>query len=347
MIDSGNVLAELTPYVAVGAVLLFAFVNGFHDGGNVIASVVCSRSMSPVKALVLASLAEFVGPLLLGTAVAHTIATRIFLPGPLGAVDASHVYLIVMSGVIGAVAWKLPCWAIGLPSSGSHALIGGLVGAGLVEMGYAGVNVDGVLYGVVAPMLLAPVIGFVGGALGFNLIRSFFAGAHRSIGALFVAAQKPGMVILAAGHGSNDAQKSMGLIVIVLAAQHGPDAAGGDIPYWVMVSCSAALALGLLTGGWRIVRTVGFGICRIEAVHSFAGQASAMGVLVCASLLGGPVSATQVIASSVAGVGAARRLSGVRWTAVGEILYAWALTIPVTACIGALLCKVLHGVIIN
>lgn len=323
-------------YLAVGTTLCFAFVHGFHDGGNVIATIICSRTMRPARALILAALAEFIGPLVLGTAVARTMAGCILKPDLMANLSPEQVYLIVISGVGGAIFWKLPTWFMGLPSSGSHAIIGGLVGAGLACMGPKGIVLDSIIRGVVLPLLLSPLLGLLVAMFVFSLIRSLFGRLHRGVGHMFSTLQKPIMFFLAASHGSNDAQKSMGALALVLAAGTAGLGRGElDLPDWVIWGCAAAMATGLAAGSWRIVKTVGVGICRMEPVHSFASQLTAMSVILGASLTGGPVSTAQVVASSVMGVGASRRLSGVRWSAAANIAYAWLLTAPVSAGLGA------------
>ena len=291
--------------------------------------------MRPLRALVLASIAAFVGPLVLGTAVAHTVAASILKPDLLEQLSAPTVYLMIISGAGGAIVWKLSTWFLGLPSSGSHALIGGLVGAGLAAMGTEGVASEMIIKSVVLPLFLSPLIGIVVGFLVFSIIRKMFHRADRGVGQFFVTMQKPTMIFLAASCSSNEAQKSMGVITLILAAGSGEMHGALYLPQWVIVGCAGALALGLASGGWRIVKSVGYGICRMEPVHSFASQLTAASVILVASLLGGPVSATQVVGSSVMGVGASRRLSGVRWSAAANIVYAWLLTVPVSAGIGA------------
>ncbi len=299
------------------------------------ATIIASRSMRPVSALLLASLAEFAGPLLLGTAVAQTMAGSILEPTMLELAPADKVYVVIICAVTGAIAWKIPSWYLGLPSSASHALLGGLVGAGLVCMGTSCVVVDKLVRGVILPLLLSPVAGIVLGFLVFSIIRGFCSRAHRGIGHLFRALQRPTMVMLAASHGSNDAQKSMGMVAIALAAGTGEMHGDLHLPWWVMWGCAGALAVGLTVGGWRLVRTVGFGISRLEPVHSFSSQFTALSVVLTTSLLGGPVSTSQIVASSVMGVGASRRLSGVRWSSARSIALAWLLTVPVCALISA------------
>lgn len=324
--------------IAVGLTLCFAFVNGFHDGGNVVAATICSRAMNPWKALFFAAIAEFLGPILLGTAVARTMSSAILKPQMVEALDPHVLYIIVTSAMAGAMSWKLPTWYFGLPSSGSHALIGGLVGAGIVGIGWHSIVVEKVVWAVLLPLLLSPILGIFLGYSIFSFIRALFGGAHRRIGQFFSTLQRPVMLLLAASHGSNDAQKSMGVIAIVLSARVHQVENGLELPDWVIYSCAAAIALGLMTGGWRIVRTVGLRISKMEPVHAFASQLTSAIIILAASAFGGPVSTTQVVGSSVLGVGASRRLSGVRWSSAAQIAYAWIFTFPVSMVIGASFC---------
>ncbi|MFH0824634.1 MAG: inorganic phosphate transporter [Pseudomonadota bacterium] len=323
--------------ISIAVILCFAFVNGFHDGGNVLATAVCSRSVSPVRALLVAASAEFAGPLILGTAVAQTIAANILNLELLEELTPARIQVTLISAAAGAIIWKLPSWYWGFPSSGSHALVGGLVGAGYMAIGIAGIEYRSILLWVILPMLVAPIIGMVFGFLVFGLIRTAAENAHRSIGRVFARLQSPTMAFLAASHGSNDAQKSMGLIALAMMGGSGELHGELIMAPWVAVACAAALACGLTVGAWRIVKSVGQGICRMQPVHSFASQATAMSVILTASLLGGPVSTTQVVASSVMGVGAAERLGAVRWNSASNIAYAWLLTVPVSALLGALI----------
>ncbi len=327
--------------IAVGLTFCFAFVNGFHDGGNVVAATICSRAMNPLRALLYASIAEFIGAVLLGTAVAKTMSSCVLRPDMVEDIQPHALYIVVCSAMAGAMSWKLPTWYFGLPSSGSHALIGGLVGAGIVGIGVHSIMVDKVVRSVLVPLLVSPFLGIFLGYFLFSIIKRLFGHAQRRIGQFFAVLQRPVMVLLAAGQGSNDAQKSMGVIAIVLSASvHHVE---GDLilPQWVLYSCAAALALGLLAGGWRIVKTVGMRISRMEPVHAFAAQLSSAIIMLGASVFGGPVSATQVVGSSVLGVGASRRASGVRWSAATQIAYAWVLTFPVSMVIGAGFCWLL------
>lgn len=333
-------------YASIGITLVFAFINGF-DGGSVIATLVCSRAMRPRRALVLASIAEFIGPLVLGTAVARTMAGSILEPGLMAKLSAHDAHLMIIAAVGAAILWSLVTWLLRLPSSSSHALIGGLIGAGLIFMGNSAIQVHEVIKRVALPLFLAPFIGFIAGLVLFSVIRALFSHAPRGVGAVFVTLQKPCMLFLAGTHGANDAQKSMGVIALVLAANSSASHPDFYLPQWAIAGCAAAIALGLFVGGRRIAKTVGFGICRIEPVHSFASQLGTTLVVLVASLTGGPVSTAQVMSSSVMGVGTARRMSAVRWSAAFNIGYAWLLTIPLSAIISAGICwcmtLVIHG----
>jgi PiT family inorganic phosphate transporter len=328
-------MEEALPSIAVGITLCFAFVNGFHDGGNVIATIIASRSMPPRRALFLGTVAELVGPLLMGTAVAGTIAGSIFRPEAFLRLAPNSVYVVIISGVFAAVGWKLPTWAFGLPSSSSHALISGLVGAGSLAVGFEGVAVRPVVMHLILPLLISPLLGLILGYVVFSLIRGLFGRAHRSVGRFFESVQKPVMVVLAASQGSNDAQKSMGVIALVLAVKAGTGIEQLTVSKTVMAACAVAMAVGLAMGGLRIVKSVGYDMFRMEPVHSFASQLTATSLVLGACLLGGPVSTTQVVGGSVMGVGTARSLSAVRWPAARNIAYAWFLTVPVCAGFGA------------
>lgn len=332
--------------IAIGMTVLFAFVNGLHDGGNILAGIVASGSIRPHRAIILAALAEFAGAVLLGTAVAHTIAEKVLVEKVFSSMSFPVTCVLIISAVGGAIAWKIPTWWLRLPSSGSHALIGGLVGSCLVAAGAEGIAIEGVLMCVFIPLLVSPLVGFCMGMAVYWSIRVVCGKAHRSIGRLFVLLQFPCMVALAAGHGSNDAQKSMGVIAIVLAAPLGGVGVEGPIPLWVVLACGGALALGVASGGLRIIKKVGRDIWRMQPVHSFASQLAAVTVIVPASLLGGPVSSTQVVGASVMGVGAAHRLSSVRWAVAANVAYAWCLAFPVSALLAAVAFWCLRAVLL-
>lgn len=339
LLDTGGEnVADPFFHIAVALALCFTFVNGFSDGGNVVAATICCRSMRPWRALVWASMAEFVGPLLLGTAVAKTMSSSVLKPSMFQAIPAHILYIIVSSALAGTLFWKLPTWYVGLPSSGSHALIGGLVGAGIVGIGPQSILIYRIAWKVVLPMVAAPLVGVLLGYLIFSIIKSIFGGSHRRIGQFFTVLQRPVMVLLAASHGSNTSQKSMGVIAIILTAGINDVEGAMALPSWVVYSCAAAIAIGVLTGGWRIVKTVGLRISKMEPVHAFSAQLASAITMMGASMIGGPVPVSQVVGPAVIGVGAARRASGVRWSFATHIVYAWVLTFPVSMVIGAAFC---------
>ncbi|MEW6441594.1 MAG: inorganic phosphate transporter [bacterium] len=332
---------------AVAVTLLFAFINGLHDGGNVIATIVSSRSMEPRKAVALGALGELAGALLLGTAVARTVAARILNPELLQGLGGRDLHLLIIGAVGAAIAWNLFTWVLRLPSSSSHALIGGLLGAGWVTLGHTAIVPGEVLKTVVAPLFLAPLVGLPAGFLVFSALRTWFGQAHTGIRHFFVALQTPSVLFLAATQGSNDSQKAMGVIAMALAAAEASFPGDRSLPLWVVAGCGTALALGMWAGGWRIVKTVGYNIFRMQPAHSFSSQFAAASIIACASLLGGPVSTSQVVASSVMGVGASRRLSAVRWSLARNIMNAWIVTIPLSGLLGAGACWVLIQILVR
>lgn len=340
-------MSEILLHASVWLVLAFAFVNGFHDGCNVIATIVSSRSMEPRKALLLGALGEFAGAVFLGTAVAKTMAGSILKLELLAGLSGDALRILVLGAVGGAMAWNLLTWFLGLPSSSSHALIGGLMGAGCVFGGPSAVAVEKVLRGVGVPLFVSPVVGFLAGFLMFEILKAIFTQAHSGARHFFVALQKPSVLLLAASHGSNDAQKSMGVLLLAVGAGGGFSGENLNAPLWIVAACGLAISVGMSTGGWRIVKTVGYSIFRMQPVHSFSSQFAAASVIVAASLSGGPVSTSQVVASSVMGVGASRRLGGVRWGVARNILHAWLVTIPVSAVTGAVACWILRKVLLG
>ncbi|MDQ7782774.1 MAG: anion permease [Desulfomonilaceae bacterium] len=327
---------EALLHVSVAVALCFAFVNGFHDGGNVVATIIGSRSMHPYRALLFATLAEFIGSVVIGTAVAKTIVD-ILNPEVVTRLPHRGMSLIVISASAAAILWKVPTWFLGLPSSSSHAIISGLTGAALVAVGRGGVDVSVILRSVVVPLIVSPFLGLLVGYLSFSVIRAMAGQAHRSIGRFFVAVQKPIMMTLAASQGSNDAQKAMGMIALVVLAHNGHGYTIEQLPSWVVVSAAASLAAGVAAGGLRIVKSVGYDLFRMEPVHSCASLLSSTSVVLGASILGGPVSTTQIVGASVVGVGASRRLSSVRWGSARNIGYAWFMTVPVCAALSGLI----------
>jgi len=314
--------------IVVVAATAFDFTNGFHDTANVVAASISTRALSPRAAILLASVLNFAGAFI-SLKVAATIAT--------GIIDASQVTeTIAFAGLIGAIAWNLVTWAYGLPSSSSHALIGGVIGAMLAGVGGSGVRFVGVLTKVVLPALVAPVSAFLLAGLVILLIYRLVGGGRPGpVTRGFRLGQIVSNSGLAIAHGMNDAQKTMGVITLALVAHGSLSPHNVHVPTWVVVLSATAMALGTYAGGWRIIRTVGTRIIRMNAAQAFSAQASGAAVILVSSHLGYPLSSTQVISGGVMGAGAAKRLSAVRWGVAGSIALAWVITLPVAGLFGA------------
>jgi PiT family inorganic phosphate transporter len=312
-------------------VLVFEYTNGFHDAANIIATVIASRAMTPVQAVMLVAIFEFLGPLLGGTAVANTIGKFITLDD----LDRVLALSIVLCGLLGAIAWNLLTWRLGIPSSSSHALVGGLAGVVVVAAGSGHVvwGFDDLLHGhlngvakVIVALILSPLIGFWVGFALHKLMLVLLRGAHPSINRDLRHLQFLTSAGLAFSHGANDAQKSMGILTLVLLL--GGFIPSFEVPFWVMLACSTTITLGILSGGWQIVRTLGFAIYKIRPLHALDSQLTAAGVIFSSSLFGAPVSTTHVVASSIMGIGASERPKAVRWGKAFEIATTWLITIP-------------------
>ncbi len=334
-----STLAVLT-VVAVAFVLLFDYTNGFHDAANIIATVIASRAMTPVQAVIVVGIFEFLGPILGGTAVANTIGKVV----DVGDLDATKALVVIFCGIMGAIVWNLATWWFGIPSSSSHALVGGLVGAVVVSAGFDHVkwgfvalfqhgHVTGVTK-VLVGLLISPVIGFWLGFLIHRLMGRLLQGARPSANTYLRRSQIVTSAFLAFSHGANDAQKSMGVITLVLVL--GGKIAHFSVPFWVIISCAAAITLGILSGGWRIVRTVGFGIYKVRPLHALDAQLTSATVIMSASYLGAPVSTTHVVSSAIMGIGSSERPKAVRWSKAIEIVSTWLITIPGAATVGIL-----------
>jgi len=321
--------------------LIFDYINGFHDTANAIATVVSTRVMTPLQAILMSATLNFVGALV-ATKVAQTIAGGI-LASPEFATET-----IVLAAVIGGIVWNLITWRYGIPSSSSHALIGGLIGAALMRgftiaggMPHGPMSIVdwlGVLHKVIYPLIASPIAGLIIGYIVMGLIRLFFWQFHpRGIGLAFRRLQLLSSAAMAYSHGQNDAQKSMGIITLALMT-HGivAHSKGPHVPLWVIVCCAIAMGLGTSAGGWRIIKTMGHRIIRLEPVHGFAAETSGATVILTASYFGMPVSTTHCIAGSIFGVGAAKRLSAVRWQVAINMVVAWIITIPAAALVGGL-----------
>ena len=324
--------SEIIVVIVVATALIFDFTNGFHDTANVVATSISTRAMPPRVAVGYAAILNFVGAFI-SLEVAATVANDVV------SVQANSVGLLaVFAGLVGAIAWNLITWYFGLPSSSSHALIGGMVGAVFVAEGADNVFFEeGILGKVMIPAIVAPTLAFLVGGLAIVLL-------YRIVGRL-----RPGPVtggfrfgqvlsggMLALAHGTNDAQKTMGVITLALVANGNLSADQFHVPDWVVISAATAIALGTYVGGWRIIRTMGSRIHKMDAAQGFAAQGAGSTVILAASHVGFPLSTTHTISGAVIGSGAAKRLSAVRWGVAGNIVVAWVLTLPGAALIGAL-----------
>ena len=336
------------------AALVFEYINGFHDTANAIATVVSTKVLTARQAILMAAFFNLIGALA-GTAVAKTISG--------GLVDPKVVpitMLTVFAALLGAIVWNLFTWWLGLPSSSSHALIGGLCGAALATaqgnwavLLWSVKDAKGAHLGlwpkVVLPMFTSPLIGFLGGGLLMMLLTiALRKVTPRVVNLIFGKAQLASAAFMAYGHGKNDAQKTMGIIALALVTathagtfDHLPPWAGflrvtefKDIPFWVVITCALTMAAGTAAGGYRIIRTMGHKMVKLQPVHGFAAETTAALIIDGASIIGVPVSTTHVISTSIMGVGASKRLSAVKWGVVERILWAWVLTLPVTGLIG-------------
>ena len=313
----------------IGVAVLFDFLNGFHDSSNVVATIISSRAMSPRMALALSAVAHFCAPFLFGVAVATTIGHDV--------VDPTTITIgVILVALLSAIIWNLVTWFLGIPSSSSHALIGGIVGAASADFGLGKIKMAG-LEKVLVALFLSPILGLLIGYLLMKLVLFLARGASPRINWLFKRLQIATSLALALSHGTNDAQKTMGIITMGLVTTG--YLSHFTVPRWVILISALAISLGTAFGGWRIIRTLGGRIYRIRPIHGFTSQATSAAVILGAALLGGPVSTTQVVSSAIMGVGSAERLSKVRWGVAGNIFTAWIVTIPVTALMAALLCK--------
>lgn len=314
-------------YFLIIAAVIFDFLNGFHDSSNIVATVISSRAMKPRTALYMTAVAEFVAPFIFGVAVAKTVGSDL--------IDSSAITMnVVIAGVCAAICWNLFTWFVGMPSSSSHALLGGLLGAAILSGGFQVIKLNGLLK-ILLALFVSPILGFAIAFLLLNFI--FFVGRNASprINNFFKRSQVFTSLGLALSHGSNDAQKTMGIITMGLVA--GGFQSSFHVPTWVIVLSAGAISLGTALGGWRLIKTLGGKIYKIRPVDAFTSQATSALVILGAALLGGPVSTTQVVSSSIMGAGAADRLNKVRWTVGKDMLITWVLTIPATAVVATLI----------
>jgi inorganic phosphate transporter, PiT family len=314
----------------LGLSVLFDYINGFHDTANAIATSVSTRALRPEHAILMSATANFVGALT-GTAVAVTISS-----GLATTPDGREGQIIVAAALVGAIVWNLITWRLGIPSSSSHALIGGLLGAVLISEGAAAINVDGVVNKVLIPGVLSPILGITIGFAFMVVILNVFRRANpRGINDRFRRLQVGSAAFMAFSHGSNDAQKTMGIMTLALVTA-GVLPEGSPIPLWVIVLAASAISLGTAAGGWRIIKTMGQRVVKLDPVHGFAAETTAASIILTASHFGMPVSTTHVISSGIIGVGSSDRLSAVRWGVAGNIVIAWVLTLPLSGLAGAL-----------
>ena len=315
----------LSVLILVVMALIFDYMNGFHDSSNIVATMIASRALSGRAALTITAIAEFSGPFLFGVAVATTLGQ-----------DVLHVSVIkvyVIQAALGAaIAWDLITWWFGFPSSSSHALIGGLIGAAVIEDGLGVIKLEG-LGKVIVALAISPPIGFLVGWLVLKAVLFLARNSGPSINTFFKRSQIVTAVALALSHGTNDGQKTMGVITMGLVA-------GGvlpefQVPLWVIALSATAISLGTATGGWRLIRTLGGKFFKVRPVHGFGTQIASASVILGAAMLGGPVSTTQVVSSAIMGVGSAERLSKVRWGVAQQIVAAWLTTIPVSGVLAA------------
>jgi len=317
----------MTPLIIaiITLALIYDFLNGVHDSSNVVATMISSHALSPRAALTMTAIAEFSGPLIFGVAVANTIGHEV--------VDAGAITSqVLLAALLSAILWNLLTWYLGFPSSSSHALIGGFVGAVVVGAGWHALQIRG-LEKILIALFASPIIGFIFGFIILRLIFLLSWNASPRINKYFRRFQVVTSLALALSHGANDAQKTMGIITLALVT-------GGvlkefAVPLWVILLCGTMIGLGTSLGGWKLIHTLGRKFYKIRPVHGLAAQLTSAVVILTASLVGGPVSTTQVVSSAIMGVGAADRLNKVRWGVAQEIATAWLLTIPATALVAA------------
>ena len=311
--------------IVIVLALIFDFLNGMRDASNIVATMISSRAFSPRTALGIAAVAEFLGPFLFGVVVAKTIGEDI--------VQSNVLTLdVIASALVGAIAWNLITWYFGIPGSSSHALIGGMVGAVIVGAGVDAIKFAG-LNRVLIALFTSPLVGFIIGFIMLRLIYFLARNATPRINSFFKRSQLITAVALAFSHGTNDAQKTMGIIALSLVI--GGVLPSFQVPIWVVAVSAAAIAIGTGFGGWRLIRTLGEKFYKIRPVHSFATQLTSALVILSASFVGVPVSTSQIVSSAIIGVGSAERVSKVRWSVAEDIVIAWLITIPASGLLSA------------
>lgn len=328
---------QITFWILVVVIFIFTYVNGFHDGCNVVATLIASRSMKPYPALICAAIVEAISPfavLALGSSVSNTLK-KLVMESYYSDPQAKSIALaFITAGILAAIIWNLITWLYAIPASSSHALIGGVVGAGIAAFSSSAICWDYFLTKVVLMIFLTPIVSFLAGYCILALLRFFTRNASLRANTFFSYAQWLNMVFLAFNHSFNDSQKSIGIVMILIAIFGG---ATDTIPFWVIAAAAASLSFGILFGGFKIIKTVGTGIYKVQAMDSFASQLTAGTVIMVSSLAGAPVSSSQIVSSSIMGVGSAERYKAVKWNVAGKIFLSWFVTIPAVGLIGFVL----------
>ena len=327
--------------ITIVAVAVFDFTNGFHDAADMVATAIASRAMTPTVAILIVTTFTFIAPFIVGLAVADTIGTFIDIQG----VSIYMAQSIVISGILAAITYNLITWKLGLPSSSSNSLVGGLVGASLYALGDSSVhwgvdalfngNLEGVMK-IVVGLFLSPVAGFIVGYFLMKLFMKLFSRLTFQSRKIFVFSQYLSISWLGFSHGANDAQKGMGIIAMILLASG--YTTEFTVPIWVIVLCASAISFGTLFGGWSIIKTLGFGIIRVKLLHSFTNQMGSALINSVATSIGAPTSTTQVVTATLIGVGAGEKPKHVKWKVAGSIIGGWFINIPVSMFVGMLYC---------
>ena len=318
--------ASVETVIFIGLALVFGFFNGLHDSSNVVATVISTRAMRPALALWMAAIANAVGPLLFGVAVATTIGHEVVA-------QEAVTMAVVYASLLAAIVWNVVTLRLGIPSSTSHALIGGITGSVWAGFGLGALMMDGMVK-VLLTLFLSPFVGMLAGYVGIKLLFFIGRGATPHINVWFQRGQVLTAFTLALSHGTNDAQKTMGIIALGLVANG--HLKTFSIPLWVILISAAAMGAGTLFGGWSLIRTLGSKFYRVRPIHGFGAQAASSAVILAAALVGGPVSTTHVVSSAIVGAGSAERMQKVRWGVFNNIVISWLLTIPAAAGLGAL-----------
>ncbi len=329
--------ATIILIIVIALALIFDFINGFHDTANSIATSVSTRVLSPRQAIVMAAGLNFLGAIV-SSKVAKTISQ--------GIVKETLPQYVIIAVILAAIIWDLITWYLAIPTSSSHALIGALIGASMTfYVGFGNINWNGVLDKVVIPLFTSPVIGFVLGYFFMKLLNIILKKYSQNyVNKWFSKLQILSAAFMAFEHGKNDAQKSMGIITMALISSS-VLAKGSDVPLWVMIICATAMALGTSFGGWKIIKTMGVNMIRLQPINGFAAEAAAALVIKFASSIGAPVSTTHVISSAIMGVGASKRVSAVRWALAKNIVWTWIITIPAAALIGGIITIIFKSII--